>query len=273
MLPHTLYDGSDGLRGDPFPLTAPAVARGGDGRLWFLTSDGVAVVSPERHEKDRIAPPVVIEAIAADQRPIGPRVTPPAAANRQPPHRLCGPELRCSRKGRFRYLMEGFDTDWVDAGTRRQAFYTNLPPGDYRFRVRASNDGVVSEREAVWAFALAPAFYQTDGLPLRWSCSRCPARGSRGKPVCTRYAGTVLGDPDRADTRGARSARHPAPESARRPVPVGRSRRRHRRLERVCQSAAGSPAAPGGVLRAGGALFDQGLAFTDSAIQGSRDCD
>jgi signal transduction histidine kinase len=57
--------------------------------------------------------------------------------------------------------MEGFDAGWVDAGTRRQAFYTNLPPGDYRFRVRASNDGVPSEREAVWAFTLAPAFYQT----------------------------------------------------------------------------------------------------------------
>ncbi len=161
-LPHTLYDGSDGLRGDPFPLTAPAVARGGDGRLWFLTSDGVAVVSPERYEKDRMAPPVVIETITADQHPIAPEVDrrlPPRTANLRIDYAALS--FVAPEKIRFSYLMEGFDVDWVDAGTRRQAFYTNLPPGDYRFRVRASNDGVSSEREAVWAFTLAPAFYQT----------------------------------------------------------------------------------------------------------------
>ena len=162
LLPHTLYDGSDGLRGDPFPPTAPAVARGGDGRLWFLTSDGVAVVSPENHQKNRVAPPVVIEAIAADQRSIAPERDhrlPPRTANLRIDYAALS--FVAPEKIRFRYLMEGFDADWVDAGTRRQAFYTNLPPGDYRFRIKASNDGVSSEREAVWAFTLAPAFYQT----------------------------------------------------------------------------------------------------------------
>ena len=161
-LPHTLYDGSDGLRGDPFPLTAPAVARGGDGRLWFLTSDGVAVVSPDSHMKHRVAPPVVIETVAADQRPVdvgGARRLPPHTANVRIDYAALS--FVAPEKVRFSYLMEGFDADWVDAGTRRQAFYTNLPPGDYRFRVKASNDGVASEREAVWAFTLAPAFYQT----------------------------------------------------------------------------------------------------------------
>jgi signal transduction histidine kinase len=161
-LSHTLYDGSDGLAADPLPLKAPAVARGGDGRLWFLTSAGVAVVSPDSHKKNRVAPPVVIEAIAADQGPIAPESDhrlPPRTANLRIDYAALS--FVAPEKIRFSYQMEGFDGDWVDAGTRRQAFYTNLPPGDYRFRVRASNDGVSSEREAVWAFTLAPAFYQT----------------------------------------------------------------------------------------------------------------
>jgi ligand-binding sensor domain-containing protein len=161
-LPHTLYDGSDGLRGDPFPLAAPAVARGGDGRLWFQTSDGVAVVSPERFEKNRMAAPVVIEAIAADQQrfmPGGDAQLPPRTANLRIDYTALS--FVAPEKIHFRYRMEGFDTDWVEAGTRRQAFYTNLAPGQYRFRVQASNDGVSGERDAVWAFTLAPAFYQT----------------------------------------------------------------------------------------------------------------
>jgi ligand-binding sensor domain-containing protein/signal transduction histidine kinase len=161
-LSYTLYDGSDGLRGDPFPVTAPAVARGGDGRLWFLTSDGVAVVSPESHEKNRVAPPVVIETVTADRGAVpldGDRSLPPRTANLRIDYSALS--FVAPEKIRFSYLMEGFDADWVDAGTRRQAFYTNLSPGNYRFRVKASNDGVSSEREGVWAFTLAPAFYQT----------------------------------------------------------------------------------------------------------------
>jgi signal transduction histidine kinase/ligand-binding sensor domain-containing protein len=161
-LAYTLYDGSDGLRGDPFPLSAPAVARGGDGRLWFLTSDGVAVVSPESREKNRVPPPVVIETVTADQSAVlldGDGRLPPRTANLRIDYAALS--FVAPEKIRFSYRMEGFDADWVDAGTRRQAFYTNLAPGRYRFRVRGSNDGVSSEREAVWAFTLAPAFYQT----------------------------------------------------------------------------------------------------------------
>jgi signal transduction histidine kinase len=64
-------------------------------------------------------------------------------------------------KVRFRYRLEGFDTQWVDAGTRRQAFYTNLPPRPYRFQVTAINDGIESERSAIWDFSIQPRFYQT----------------------------------------------------------------------------------------------------------------
>jgi signal transduction histidine kinase len=70
--------------------------------------------------------------------------------------------LVSSAKARFRYLLEGFDRDWVDAGTRRQAFYTNLSPGSYTFKVVAStSDGIWNESAATWNFSIEPAFYQT----------------------------------------------------------------------------------------------------------------
>jgi signal transduction histidine kinase len=65
------------------------------------------------------------------------------------------------QKVQFRYRLEGFDTDWVDAGGRRQAFYTNLPPANYRFQVVAGHDGAWGEGGAVWAFSVRPAYYQT----------------------------------------------------------------------------------------------------------------
>ena len=65
-------------------------------------------------------------------------------------------------KVQFRYRLEGYDDDWVQAGNRRAAFYTNLPPGRYRFRVAATNnDGVGSEKEAQLFVYLAPHFHQT----------------------------------------------------------------------------------------------------------------
>jgi signal transduction histidine kinase len=65
-------------------------------------------------------------------------------------------------KTRFRYRLDGFDSGWVDAGNRRQALYTNLPPGDYAFHADVSSDeGRWSETEALWAFSIAPRFYQT----------------------------------------------------------------------------------------------------------------
>ncbi len=65
-------------------------------------------------------------------------------------------------KVRFRYLLEGYDREWIDAGNRRQAFYTNLPPRHYRFRVMAcNNSGVWNKAGAALDFAIAPAYYQT----------------------------------------------------------------------------------------------------------------
>ena len=70
--------------------------------------------------------------------------------------------LTSALKTRFRYRLDGFDSDWVDAGTRQQAFYTNLPPRSYAFRVMASGpDGTFVEPASSWPFAIEPMFYQT----------------------------------------------------------------------------------------------------------------
>lgn len=167
LIPHVLYDASDGLRGDPISFGAPTAALAKNGTLWFVTSDGLATLDVRRADKRRLPPPVLIEEVLADNRAIGQdgvETLPPGTGHLQISY--AGLSLRAPEKVRFRYRMEGFEDRWVEAGARRQAFYTNLPPGAYRFRVRADNDGVASESEAVWAFAIAPAFYQTHWFQL-----------------------------------------------------------------------------------------------------------
>ncbi|MEZ5284939.1 MAG: two-component regulator propeller domain-containing protein [Vicinamibacterales bacterium] len=164
---HELYDASDGLRGDPIGFGAPTVARSRTGTLWFVTSDGVALMDIHRTAKNRQPPPTRIEAVFADtvsRDPARSDPLPPRTGHLQIDY--AGLSLRAPEKVRFQYRMEGFDEGWVEAGTRRQAFYTNLPPGSYRFRVRADNDGVASESEATWPFVIAPAFYQTRWFQL-----------------------------------------------------------------------------------------------------------
>jgi signal transduction histidine kinase len=157
---YQMYDPKDGLAGAP--LGQINSAREANGRLWFVRGGGVTEVDPAEL-KPRTGPPVIRieEAIANDQRldltqhrlPAGTRrlelsftVLAFAAPNRM----------------RFRYRLDGFDTDWVDAGPRRTVFYTNLSPRDYRFRVEAhSEDGTWSTSAADWAFSIEPALYQT----------------------------------------------------------------------------------------------------------------
>jgi signal transduction histidine kinase len=79
-------------------------------------------------------------------------------------------KLTASTRTRFRYRLDGFDADWIDAGTRRQAFYTNLPPRDYRFLVQAQGpDRAWSTDAATWEFTIGPMFYQTD--PFYAACA------------------------------------------------------------------------------------------------------
>ena len=158
------YGKADGLpTTDCSGGTQPAGWRARDGRLWFPTSKGVAVVDPARLNRNSVAPPVVIESLVVDReaRPLSEDLT-LQAGSRAVEFHFTALSFVDPARVRFRYKLEGFDRDWVDAGTRREAFYTNLPPGAYRFRVSAANeDGVWNEQGAMLAFRLRPYFYQT----------------------------------------------------------------------------------------------------------------
>jgi hypothetical protein len=123
----------------------------------------VVLIDPGAERRNLQAPPVVIEQVLAD----GVRLPPGAPAVLVPGTRALefdytALSLLAAKRNRFSFLLEGFDAAWTDAGERRQAYYTNLPPGEYVFRVRgANNDGVWNETGAGFAFRLRPFFYQT----------------------------------------------------------------------------------------------------------------
>ena len=141
----------------------PAVPKSPDGRLWFSGSEVVQVVDPAGLRKHLIPPPVYVEKIRADQKDyaIGGLVRFPARS-RDIEIGYTALSFSIPQKVQFRYRLEGRDQEWQDAGARRQAFYSDLAPGQYRFRVKASNsDGVWNETGATVEFAIAPAYYQT----------------------------------------------------------------------------------------------------------------
>jgi PAS domain S-box-containing protein len=163
----TVFDSSDGVRSVSIVSSySPHLVKSADGRVWFATVDGVSVIDPRRLPYNELPPPVHIERIIADRKPhdaasaAGPVRLPPLARDLQIDYTATS--LVAPEKMRFRYRLEGHDKDWQDAGNRRQAFYNDLPPGDYRFRVSASNNsGVWNEAGAALAFSVAPAYYQT----------------------------------------------------------------------------------------------------------------
>jgi signal transduction histidine kinase len=141
----------------------PAAWKAQDGTLWFATLRGVATVDPLHMPINRVPPLVAIEQISVDDTALpaqhGYDIAPGHARFT---FQYAALSFVAPQKVRFRYKLDGFDRDWVDAGTRRIAYYTNIPPGRHTFRVAASNnDGVWSENDAVFGFRLRPHFYQT----------------------------------------------------------------------------------------------------------------
>jgi len=137
--------------------------RSGDGRLWFASARGVAIVDPTNLPTNTLEPPTLVEEISVDGRsyglPLGARFGP---GRGQVEIRYTGLSFLAPERVRFRHMLVGFDKGWIDAGTRRVAYYTNLPPGDYRFRVKACNkDNVWNETGASYSFSLLPHWYQT----------------------------------------------------------------------------------------------------------------
>jgi signal transduction histidine kinase len=169
----TVFDSSDGVRNHAGTTgNSPSVARSKDGKLWFLPWDGVSVIDPRRIPFNRLAPPVHIEQITGDRKTYdlasevgGHLRLPPLVRDLRIDYTALS--LVGQEKVRFRYKLEGWEGDWQDVGARRQAFYNNLPPGAYRFRVSAcNNSGVWNDAGAFLDFYVAPAYYQTTWFRL-----------------------------------------------------------------------------------------------------------
>jgi signal transduction histidine kinase/ligand-binding sensor domain-containing protein len=140
-----------------------------DGRLWF-GGNVLQMIDPARRSESPVVPLAHVEHVIADQKhyTLGPALELPALT-RSIEIDYTAPVFAIPQRVRFRYMLEGSDREWQDVGTRREALYTNLGPGHYRFRVAASNnDGVWSTNDASVAFTIAPAFYQT-----RWFYAAC----------------------------------------------------------------------------------------------------
>ena len=169
----TLFDISDGVRTHTGAGgCTPLVAKAADGRLWFLPWAGVSVVDP-RHLPFNTLPPLLhIEQLIADRKAYEasstntrPLSLPALIRDLQIDYAALS--LAAPEKVRFRYKLEGRDHDWQDAGTRRQAFYTDPRPGNYRFRMTASNNnGVWNEAGTSLDFSIAPAYYQATWFRL-----------------------------------------------------------------------------------------------------------
>lgn len=140
----------------------PQATRSLDGRLWFANNNLVQTFDPRRWPRNTLIPNVVVEGLEANG------VSYPIQRNLRLPALIRNLDIDYTalsfvvpQKVRFRYKLEGYDTKWSQAVSRREVSYTNLPPGHYQFRVIASNDdGLWNETGAALAFTIPPSFTQ-----------------------------------------------------------------------------------------------------------------
>jgi signal transduction histidine kinase/ligand-binding sensor domain-containing protein len=171
----TVFDTSDGVRLHSTPVSgySPQVTKASDGKLWFLSGDGVSVVDPGHLPVNKLPPPVHIEQITADRKSRWQNLSGASASNLRLPA-LSDLEIEYTalsfvapEKVRFRVKLEGRDRDWKDMGNDRKTYYNDLPPRHYRFRVAASNNsGVWNEAGDSLDFSVDPAYYQTTWFRL-----------------------------------------------------------------------------------------------------------
>ena len=162
VLQTRLYDALDGARPGRYGIRSADVSP--DGRVWFATGFVVQMVDPTRASQAALTASTYIESFVVDRKELA------AIDNlKLAPHPrdlqidYTSPTFTIPQKVTFRYRLDPYDSDWHDAGTRRQAFYTDLPPADYTFRVIAANSaGVWNEAPTKLDFSIAPAYYQTN---------------------------------------------------------------------------------------------------------------
>ena len=142
----------------------PAGTKTRDGKLWFPTQHGVAVIDPKEIKSNPFAPPVIIESIKIDNELLESQQSTikiaPGKNNLEIAY--TGLSFVKSEFVKFRYRLAGQDADWVEAGNRRTAYYSYLPPGDYKFQVVVANaDGVWNTEGATIGIVVEPPFYRT----------------------------------------------------------------------------------------------------------------
>lgn len=167
----TVLDSSDGIRSVATkPTFSPSATKSRDGKLWFVTLGGVEVVDPRHLSFNKLPPPVHVEQVTADHKTYDTSSNlhlPPLVRELEIDYTALS--LVAPERNLFRYQLEGHDRDWQNVGNRRQAFYNDLPPGNYRFRVTAcNNSGVWNEAGTFLDFYVPPAYYQTNWF--RASC-------------------------------------------------------------------------------------------------------
>ena len=162
------FDLNDGLPTLEYSGALQAAGcRTGDGRLWFTSSKGLVSVDPAALALNRLAPAVVVESMRVDGRIVvsggtaqpGPRLPP---AHQRVEFRFTALSLTAPSKMLFKYRVQGLDGDWIEAGDKRTAFYSHIPPGDYLFQVIAcNNDGVWNTAGDSLRFTVEPFYWQT----------------------------------------------------------------------------------------------------------------
>jgi len=158
-----LYDVLDGARPGGYAFFN-AGAYSPDGHVWFANGSAVQVLDPSRLSQRALPAMTYIESITVDRKEFAETTNLTLAPHpRDLQIDYTSPTLLIPQRVKFRYRLDGYDHDWHEAGTRRQAFYTDLPPGRYTFRVIAANsDGVWNSRGAKLEFSVAPAYYETN---------------------------------------------------------------------------------------------------------------
>ncbi len=158
------FGSSDGTPGAPdVNRTLPSLRLGSDGRIWAHSTAGLAWIDPAQWLKSVALPPLVVESVFSSKDTFSASAGAITLAHRQDSFRISYtiPALTHSERVRFSYRLAGF-SDWTYAGTRREAVFTNVPPGHFRFEVRAfSGYGVASVTSAPLTLIRLPAWYQT----------------------------------------------------------------------------------------------------------------
>ena len=163
--PHyELFTQDDGINGQPQSIRpGPSMVEGADGRIWVATKQNLSWIDPSHIRYNKVSPTIIISGFTANRKswPLSSvPALPPLTGNLRIDYTT--PALSMPERAHFRYRLQEVDDDWQEAGARRQAFYTRLPPGTYHFQVLAINeDGVASVAPASFIFKVDPTFYQT----------------------------------------------------------------------------------------------------------------